>query len=190
MNCYSALDTKSFLGWLFWNVSIDKKSACVRILNPNQKNPDKKSTVVIRDISDQIWMIFLLCLPKQSDQACQVKVRGRDVGDIFSGDTSQPACTYLHYISVFSRLRPTETLFQETLHTQPCLLHQKPTMHPPSGQKREKTVLFSNFSHPDPFCERTEGLTLIRSWEYRRAPLYLIVPGHSGSRVFCYQALA
>ena len=54
MNCYSALDTKSFLGWLFWNVSIDKKSACVRILNPNQKNPDKKSTVVIRDTSDQI----------------------------------------------------------------------------------------------------------------------------------------
>ena len=36
-------------------------------------------------------MIFLLCLPKQSDQACQVKVRGRDVGDTFSGDTSHTA---------------------------------------------------------------------------------------------------
>ena len=76
--------------------------------------------------------------------------------------------TLLHYNFVFSRLRPTKTLSQETLHTQSCLLHQKPTMHPPSGQKREKTVLFSNFSHPDPFCERTEGLTLIRSWEYRQ----------------------
>ena len=52
---------------------------------------------------------------------------------------------------MFSRLRPTKTLSQETLHTQPCLLHQKPTMHPPAGQKREKTVLFSNFSHPRPF---------------------------------------
>ena len=39
MNCYSALDTKSFLGWLFWNVTIDKKSACLRILHPNQKKP-------------------------------------------------------------------------------------------------------------------------------------------------------
>ena len=39
-----------------------------------------------------------------------------------------------------------------------------PTMHPTDGQKREKTVLFSNFSHR-PFLSTAEGLNLIRSGE-------------------------
>ena len=79
----------------------------------------------------------VLCV-NQSDQAwkSQVKVRagaaaGGDVGDNFN--------------QIFSG---------DTSQPAPS-----PTMHPTDGQKREKTVLFSNFSHPTLFCELRKDLS-------------------------------
>ena len=79
----------------------------------------------------------VLCV-NQSDQAwkSQVKVRagaaaGGDVGDNFN--------------QIFSG---------DTSQPAPS-----PTMHPTDGQKREKTVLFPNFSHPTLFCELRKDLT-------------------------------
>ena len=77
----------------------------------------------------------MLCV-NLSDQAwkSQVKVRARaalDVGDNFN--------------QIFSG---------DTSQPAP-----NPTMHSAGGQKREKTVLFSNFSHPTLFCELRKDLT-------------------------------
>ena len=110
-------------------------------------------------VKDKVELLFCVLCVNQSDQAwkSQVKVRG-DVGDNLN--------------QIFSG---------DTSQPAP-----NPTMHQTDGQKREKTVLFSNFSHPTLFCELRKDLT----WSDLENALVGIVPSHWRSRVFCYRALA
>ena len=83
-------------------------------------------------------MIFLICLPKQSDQACQVKVRGRDVGDIFSGDTSQHLvhnCTIFLCSQDWDQRR--HFLRRHFTHSPACCTRNRQCTRPPAKNVRK-----------------------------------------------------